>query len=417
MFATLFDGNDKWEQARLPVIHVQEYLDVLKCFTKQRINIGKLGDKVDSSVMWDESLDQKNGTIVRDIHFPKERSNAIFSGPHIGVANPLFKSSRQECVLNSDFDNIYLDTVPEEYIQRVNYSIQMNLQEYNARIQESPWGCKYNQQYMVCSRKMLNLTGERTLVTAILPPSVAYISGIFGMTFAKDISVIAGSMASIPYDFYLRVTGKSNGRYDTFMAFPVLTDSKYSKMIAKRALMLNCLTTNYRELWAKEYDESFMSDSWAKEDARLNNEKFLKVGSEWSYDVPLRMDYERRQALVELDVLVALSLGMTLDQLKTIYRIQFPVLRGYEADTWYDINGQIVFTNNRGLNNIGFSRAEWEKIKDAKSGTFTRTIEDDTMPGGPISRTIEYVAPFDRCDRIKDYEEVWHTFEERFANK
>ena len=25
-----------------------------------------------------------------------------------------------------------------------------------------------------------------------------------------------------------------------------------------------------------------------------------------------------------------------LEQLKTIYRIQFPVLQSYEADTWYD---------------------------------------------------------------------------------
>lgn len=416
MFATLFDGNDKWEQARLPVIHVQEYLDVLRCFTKQRINIGKLGDKVDSSEMWHEANDQKSGIIVRNVHFPETLQDTIYSGPHIGVANPLFKSSRRECVLNSDFDNIYLESLPEAYIQRVNYSIA-DEKEYSKRITESPWRIRFNEQYMVCSRKMLNLTGERTLVTAIIPPGAAFINGIFGMTFVKDTPIIAGSMSSIPYDFYLRVTGKSNGRYDTFAAFPVLTTSKYSPMIAKRALMLNCLTINYRKLWEKEFDSSFTCDSWAKKDIRLNNDRFLNIVPEWNYNIPLRKDFERREALVELDVLVALSLGMTLDQLKTIYRIQFPVLRGYEADTWYDINGRIVFTNNRGLNNIGFSRSEWENIKDAKSGTFTRTIEDDTMPGGPIERTIEYVAPFDRCDRIKDYEEVWHTFEERFANK
>lgn len=412
IFATLFDGNNKWEQARLPVIHAQDYLDVLRCFVNQKKNIGTLGERVDSSVMWDESIDQKNGTLVRNVHFPSKKYDAIFSGPHIGVANPLFKSSREECVLNSDFDNIYLEDIPEDYIQRVNFSVGGDLETYFNRIQKSPWGTRFNNQYMVCSRKMLNLTGERTLVTAILPPEVAFISGIFGMTFARDISVIAGSMASIPYDFYLRVTGKSNGRFDTFAAFPVLSGYKFSKLISKRALMLNCLTSHYKELWSKEYDTSFTQDHWAKRDCRLDDDKFTSIGKEWEYDYALRTDYERREALVELDVLVAMSLGMTLEQLKTIYRIQFPVLQGYEAETWYDANGKIVFTNNRGMNNIGFSRKEWEsEIMGAREGSsFYRMVEDNNLPAGKIERTIEYVAPFIKCNREEDYETVWNYF-------
>ena len=118
---------------------------------------------------------------------------------------------------------------------------------------------------------------------------------------------------------------------------------------------------------------------------------------------------------MEIDVLTAMALGMTLDQLKTIYRIQFPVLGSYEADTWYDRNGRIVFTNNRGLTGVGLSRKEFEEIRDAKEGTFYRTIIDDTQPGGPVERTIEYVAPFDRCDREKDYEIAWAHFAERFG--
>ena len=38
----------------------------------------------------------------------------------------------------------------------------------------------------------------------------------------------------------------------------------------------------------------------------------------------------------------------------------------------------------------------------------------DTMPGGPVERTIEYVAPFDRCDRERDYETAWKFFEEKY---
>jgi hypothetical protein len=123
--------------------------------------------------------------------------------------------------------------------------------------------------------------------------------------------------------------------------------------------------------------------------------------------------------LVELDVLTAIALGMSLEQLKTIYRIQFSVLQSYEADTWYDANGRIVFTTNRSMIGVGFSRSEWENgIKNATGGQkFYRTITDDTMPGGPVTRTIEYVAPFERCDREKDYETAWKFFEKKYGAK
>ena len=88
------------------------------------------------------------------------------------------------------------------------------------------------------------------------------------------------------------------------------------------------------------------------------------------------------------------------------------------ADTWYDANGRIVFTNNRSLVGIGFDRTTWEnEVKDAPAGKkFYRTITDDTMPGGPVERTIEYVAPFDRCDREQDYETAWKFFEKKYGN-
>lgn len=77
----------------------------------------------------------------------------------------------------------------------------------------------------------------------------------------------------------------------------------------------------------------------------------------------LRNDYARRQALAEIDVLAAMALGLSLDELKTIYRIHFPVLQQNEDDVWYDIRGRIVFTSNRGLSNVGFARLQCEEIR------------------------------------------------------
>ena len=89
----------------------------------------------------------------------------------------------------------------------------------------------------------------------------------------------------------------------------------------------------------------------------------------------------------------------------------------YVRLTWYDANGRITFTNNRSMVGVGFSRAEFENgIKDAPAGKkFSRTITDDTQPGGPVERTIEYIAPFDRCDREKDYETAWAFFESKYG--
>ena len=94
--------------------------------------------------------------------------------------------------------------------------------------------------------------------------------------------------------------------------------------------------------------------------------------------------------------------------IKVLYWIEF-------GSTTYDANGRITFTNNRSLVG-GFDRKEFElNMKDAPAGKkFYRTIMDDTMPGGPVERTIEYVAPFDRCDRERDYETAWKFFEEKY---
>ena len=121
-------------------------------------------------------------------------------------------------------------------------------------------------------------------------------------------------------------------------------------------------------------------------------------------------------------MLAAMALGLTLDELRTIHRVQFPVMQQYEADTWYDQTGRIVFTVSKGLPGVGFPRKAdkkrgefvgWEDIRELKEGTAERTVTDDTMPGGPVERTITYAAPFDRCDREADYRTVWRELEKR----
>lgn len=414
LLANMFDGSSQWQEARLPAIHVQTYIDVLKCFASQKKNLTNSGKRICTSQMWNETSDVKNGIITVDVHFPSTPMDSILSGPHIGIANPIAKTSRRECKKNSDYDRIDLMCIPDNYLQRCNYKIKCDISDYQASIAKTETGEKYSDGYRLCMRKMLNITQERTLISAIIPPKIAHIGGIIGFNIDKGMVSFASNSFSLPFDFYLKITGKSNAYFSEISTLPVLEDWNWQYETICRALLLNCVSDYYAELWEKEYDKRFSIVKWAKKDLRLKNH-YENLSSEWSPDYVFRTDYERRQALVEIDVLTAMALGMTLNQLKTIYTIQFPVLKAYEADTWYDANGRIVFTNNRSMIGVGLSRPEFESIKDMKTGTYKQTITDDTMPEGPIERTIEYIAPFDKCDRIKDYEEVWATFEERFS--
>ena len=148
-------------------------------------------------------------------------------------------------------------------------------------------------------------------------------------------------------------------------------------------------------------------------DARLTG--YGVLSDKWSANLPLRNDFERRQAMVEIDVLTAMALGMSLEQLIDVYWITFSVMRKYENDTWYDSNGRIVFSA-KNMGDLTYKRPEWErKIKTAANGTvFERTIQSDILPGELSSRVIQYVAPFDCCNREQDYEIAWKFFEEKY---
>ena len=415
IFSRLLDNSSNYNSAKLPAIQVKSLLKVLNCFDKMK-KIKESNIRIYGSEMLNETSSQKEGIIKRYIHFPRSLVDTIYSGPHISVANPLFKTSRQKCIINSDYDPIDLTNINNFYIQRCVFDINIPVEKYYAGFLKLDIGKNFYDYYRIASRKMLSITGERTLIPAIIPPKTAYIHSILSSVVLNyfDLAIISGTFASIPFDYFIKMTGKSNLYEESLENLPSIeTNYKYS--IALRALMLNCLTKYYDELWHDQYNVDFNKEIWAKVDKRLDNNKFKNLTKEWKWETPLRTYYERRQALIELDVLTSMALGMTLEQLKTIYNIQFPVLKMYEDDTWYDQNGRIIFTNNRGLTGVGLNRAEWEQVKNYKEGqTVSQTITDDTMPGGPVERTITYVAPFDKCDREKDYETAWKFFEEKY---
>ena len=360
--------------------------------------------------MWNETGRQKDHTIYRSTGFINNDKDFILSGPHFHIATPFSKTPREVCRLNSDYDTIDLTTIPNNYMPRVNYKPDCDLNTYQHKIPSVPWdpSKKVTDYFRYINRRQLSQAGQRTLLPALLMKEVGHIDGVLSIVFKDTINavLIAGTNASIPLDFWIKSTGKGDCRADLAQHFPIVDpNSANASKIIVHSLALNCLTTHYADLWSECWDDAFQSERWLSDDPRLNQDFWKNLTPEWQRNCALRSDYARRWALVELDVLVARELKLTLEELQTIYRVQFPVMRQNEADTWYDQNGRIVFTNSKGLPGVGFARKEWDEIKDQPSAT--RTVIDTTLPTGPVERTIEYTAPFTRCNREEDYSLVW----------
>ena len=228
--------------------------------------------------------------------------------------------------------------------------------------------------FRIAWREMAATTGYRTLYPAILPPGAAHVHAV-NSCIARTArqTVEAGSlMSSILADYFVRSAGSAH-IYPAIIRGLPFADSRF-QLSAERYLRLNCLTEAYAPLW-----EEIM-------------------GEKWGVDTPLRKDEERRVAQVEIDAIVALSLGVTADELCMIYRTQFPVMRRYDQEDRFDANGRKVPKE--------ILKAD-AKLKDgAQLSEAERTW---THPQSGVEYVYEY--PFRQLDREADMREAYARFE------
>lgn len=449
LFARLYDVvGTPAQEARLPALHATQLVTVLEKFAKQPQRLGDLQGQYYSLEMWHETNQQSDGTIERHTQFPENSSQWVLSGPHFFVGNPFYNTPKVVCDSNKAYDHLDLLTLPDDYLPRTNYIPACDVQEYAKRTPFVTWiepgevgTRKVTDYYRVIASRAISQSGERTLQGSIMPPAAAHIGGVYSTAFASMnlVPIFAALWSSIPMDFFVKSTGKADFRGDLASQMPLVNFGRNLPVLLVRSLSLHCLTIHFESLWNTNFVEKFFKTQWSRDLPQLPQDFFAKLTPEWQRNCALRSDYSRRQALVEIDVLVAQALGLTLEELLTIYRVQFPVMRQYEADTWYDQNGRIIFTPSKGLVGVGLPRTArkadlkngfvfdvdspewtggdctdqaigWDDVKHLQTGTVSVTFDDYTRSDEGERRTVTWQAPFIKPDREDDYKVAWAFF-------
>lgn len=367
--------------------------------------IGALSTRISHG--WIETTARSKGHI-RSAWGPVESwDDAVLNGPHLHVANPMYKWPNPSMKSNLDWSLVDLETLPPDGKPVTSYKPAGDRYEYDCAYTD--WGTEDDPRpardfYRVAWRAMAANSGERTLIPALIPPGCAHVNGIFALGECGNglLAVVSGFMTSLMADFAVRAAPKSGIYQQVINRLPLVDDHPFRCELALRVLRLNSVTDAYSELWRECYEPRFSTDRWSGGTNRPSRPRLGDVGPSWTPKVPLRIAEDRRQALIEIDALVALMLGVTAGELCTVYRTQFAVLYGYDRTKYvYDANGRVVPT-------------EVLQVHRRKGDRMTAAERTATNQAG---NTYTYELPFRVLDREADMRQAYAHFERILAER
>ncbi|MFI9106647.1 hypothetical protein ACIGXA_39740 [Streptomyces fildesensis] len=380
------------------------------------------------------------------LHRPTSWSEVILKGPQIGLANPMFKQPSQGGgeVLGLNPLTLADGAVPEtEYVYVADETVYKGVQDrwldhgrladlrtsgaavanaravvaagravpleqvadleadsYLAEASRRP----YTDFYRVAWREFIAPDTERSLYTAVLPPGPTHIHAVRSASVGTNRSTVltAGFWSGVPLDYLLRSTRVRHLDVTPARRLPVpAANHPLASALLLRTMRLNSLTTAYANLWAELYDPRWPAyEPWAYDWPGLR--PLHEVQPTWNQSTPLRTERGRRAALVEIDALVAVWLGVSADALVAMYKSRFPIMQAFDAVMWFDANERKL-AGDRYTYGFGQTKEHWQQFLAYQQG------ECAEPPEG-------YAAPFYKADRESEMRAAHAYFSARVAD-
>ncbi|MFJ8078172.1 class I SAM-dependent DNA methyltransferase [Streptomyces sp. NPDC096176] len=337
---------------------------------------------------FEEADAKKSGLIRWGNQTVPELKDAILQGPHFACANPFYKEPMIPCRNQRHWETLAPTELANSHVPVSNYVRAADEAAYLAA--QDTWLEKPSTSYFrLAWRRMIPFNTSRSLQAALIPPGPSHIDAVNSVALKDNrvTALSAGFWAALPLDYLLRITGRSDLRVAEARKMPA-PDPRHplAPALLLRTLRLNALTTHYAPLWAELFDLRWDGyEDWANPHWPHLKPLASDIKPMWEYSTPLRTEHERRAALVELDALVSVWLGITADQLVAIFRSRFPQLYDYEMATYFDVNGRKIAAD---FNTYGHGQTKQDYLD------LLAHLENPTTPPPD-----GYTAPFYKADR------------------